>query len=42
MILPLAINSLRNRRVTAGLTVLAIALSGALLLGVERIREESR
>ncbi len=42
MILPLAIKSLRNRRVTAGLTVLAIALSVALLLGVERIREESR
>jgi putative ABC transport system permease protein len=42
MILPLAIKSLRNRRFTAGLTVLAIALSVALLLGVERIREESR
>jgi len=42
MILPLAIKSLRNRRFSAGLTVLAIALSVALLLGVERIREESR
>jgi len=42
MILPLAIKSLRNRRVTAGLTVLAIALSVALLLAVERVREESR
>jgi putative ABC transport system permease protein len=42
MILPLAIKSLRNRRFTAGLTVLSIALSVALLLGVERIRQESR
>jgi putative ABC transport system permease protein len=42
MILPLAIKSLRNRRLTAGLTVLSIALSVALLLGVERIRQESR
>src|SRR4030095_3447388 len=41
MILALAIKSLRNRRFTAGLTILAIALSVALLLGVERIREES-
>jgi putative ABC transport system permease protein len=42
MILPLAIKSVRNRRFTAGLTVLSIALSVALLLGVERIRQESR
>jgi len=42
MILPLAIKSLRNRRFTAGLTVLAIALSVALLLAVERVREQSR
>src|SRR6476659_6343550 len=42
MILTLAIKSLRSRRFTAGLTVLAIALSVALLLAVERIREESR
>jgi putative ABC transport system permease protein len=42
MILPLAIKSLRNRRLTAGLTVLSIALAVALLLGVERIRQESR
>ncbi|HWZ73540.1 MAG TPA: ABC transporter permease [Casimicrobiaceae bacterium] len=42
MIFPLAIKSLRNRRFTAGLTVLSIALSVALLLGVERIRQESR
>jgi putative ABC transport system permease protein len=42
VILPLAIKSLRNRRFTAALTVLSIALSVALLLGVERIRQESR
>jgi putative ABC transport system permease protein len=42
MIFPLAIKSLRNRRFTAGLTVLSIALSVALLLGVERLRQESR
>src|SRR5439155_19712815 len=42
MILALAIKSLRNRRFTAGLTVLSIALSVALLLGLERIRQESR
>jgi putative ABC transport system permease protein len=42
MILPLAIKSLRNRKFTAALTVLSIALAVMLLLGVERIREESR
>ena len=42
MIVELAIKSLRNRKVTAGLTVLSIALSVLLLLGVERIRHESR
>jgi putative ABC transport system permease protein len=42
MILSLAIKSLRNRRFTAALTVLSIGLSVALLLGVERIRQESR
>lgn len=42
MILPLAIKSLRNRRFTAALTVLSIALAVALLLGVERLRQESR
>jgi putative ABC transport system permease protein len=42
MIVPLAVKSLRNRRFTAALTVLSIALSVALLLGVERIRQESR
>jgi putative ABC transport system permease protein len=42
MILALAIKSLRNRRLTAALTVLAIAVSVALLLGVEHIRQASR
>src|ERR1700693_4224484 len=42
MIPSLAIKSLRNRRFTAGLTVLSIAFAVALLLGVERIRQESR
>ncbi len=41
-ILPLAIKSLYNRRLTAGLTLLSIALSVTLLLGVERIRSEAR
>ena len=42
MILTLAAKSLRNRRLTATLTVLSIALAVALLLGVERIRNASR
>ncbi len=42
MILALAIKSLRNRKFTAALTVLSIALAVLLLLGVERIRHESR
>lgn len=42
MIPALAIKSLRNRKFTAGLTVLSIALAVLLLLGVERIRHESR
>jgi putative ABC transport system permease protein len=41
-ILTLALKSLANRRTTALLTVLSIALSVALLLGVERIRTETR
>jgi putative ABC transport system permease protein len=41
-ILTLALKSLWNRRITALLTLLAIALSVALLLGVERLRHESR
>ena len=42
MIVDLAWKSLRNRRVTVALTVLSIALSVALLLGVERIRTQAR
>jgi putative ABC transport system permease protein len=42
MIAGLAWKSLRNRRGTALLTVLSIALAVFLLLGVERIRQESR
>ncbi len=42
MILALALKSLRNRKFTAVLTALSIALSTVLLLGVERIRHESR
>ncbi|MCW5620128.1 MAG: ABC transporter permease [Burkholderiales bacterium] len=38
----LAIKSLRNRRTTAALTVLSIACAVVLLLGVERLRHESR
>jgi putative ABC transport system permease protein len=42
MILALAVKSLRNRKFTAVLTVLSIALAVMLLLGVERLRSESR
>jgi len=42
VIFALAIKSLRNRRFTAALTVLSIALAVVLLLGVERIRSEAR
>jgi putative ABC transport system permease protein len=41
-ILALAWKSLLNRRFTAALTVLSIALSVALLVGVERLRTEAR
>ena len=41
-ILYLALKSILNRRFTAALTVLAIALSVTLLLGVERLRTEAR
>ena len=41
-ILSLAIKSLLNRRFTASLILISIALSVALLLGVERLRVESR
>lgn len=38
----LALKSLRNRKFTVGLTVLSIAMSVTLLLGVERLRTESK
>jgi putative ABC transport system permease protein len=41
-ILSLALKSLLNRRFTVGLMLISIALSVALLLGVERLRTESR
>jgi putative ABC transport system permease protein len=41
-IISLAWKSLFNRRVTAALTVVSIALSIALLVGVERLRNEAR
>ncbi len=41
-ILRLAWNSLINRRLTAALTLLSIALSVTLLIGVERVRVETR
>ena len=36
----LSVDSLKNRRLTAGLTILAIALSVFLFLGVEKVRTE--
>jgi putative ABC transport system permease protein len=42
IILRLALNSLRNRWVTAALTVFAIAVSVMLLLGVEKVRTGAR
>ena len=41
-IVRLAAGSVWNRRVTAGLTVLAVALSVAMLLGVEKVRRDAR
>ncbi|MCW9032595.1 MAG: ABC transporter permease [Rhodospirillales bacterium] len=41
-IVSLSVKSLANRRVTAGLTVFAIALSVMLLLGVEKVRTEAK
>ncbi|MBS35682.1 MAG: peptide ABC transporter permease [Thiotrichales bacterium] len=41
-ILRLALQSLYNRRATALLTVIAIALSVSLLLGVEKLRRDAR
>ncbi len=41
-LVPLAIRSAWNRRYTLGLTLIAIALSVALLLGVDRVRRDAR
>lgn len=41
-ILHLTLRSVRNRRLTAALTLVSIALSVALLLGVERLRNDAR
>lgn len=41
-LLPLALKSAWNRRYTLGLTLLAIALSVTLLLGIERVRQDAR
>lgn len=41
-LLHLAARSAWNRRPTLGLTLIAVALSVALLLGVERVRQEAR
>ena len=42
VLLSLALRSLANRRLTAGLTVLSVAVSVALLIGVDRLRTEAR
>src|SRR5207302_897711 len=42
VMLALAWKSLRNRRFIAALAVISIALAVALLIGVERIRDQSR
>ena len=41
-LLPLALRSLWNRRATAGLTVLSVAISVALLLSVRQLGEQAR
>lgn len=41
-IFQLAVKSLLNRRVTAGLTLLALAVSVMLVLGVEKLRTEAK
>ena len=41
-ILTLAIKSLINRRLTAGLTIFALAVSMMLVLGVEKVRTEAK
>ena len=41
-LLPLALKSAWNRRYTLVLTLIAIALSVTLLLGIERLRQDAR
>lgn len=41
-LLPLALKSAWNRRYTLSLTLVAIALSATLLLGIERLRQDAR
>ena len=41
-LIPLALRSAWNRRLTLGLTLVAIALSVTMLVGVERIRRDAR
>jgi putative ABC transport system permease protein len=41
-LLPIALKSAWNRRYTLGLTLIAIALSVTLLLGIERLRQDAR
>src|SRR5581483_7838063 len=42
ILLPLALRSLANRRLAAGLTLATVALGVALLLGVRQLRDEAR
>ena len=41
-LLPLALKSLGNRRLSVALTIATIAISVALLLGVQRLHDEAR
>ena len=41
-VLALSLGSIANRRLSVGLTVIAVALAVALLLGVERLRNDAR
>jgi putative ABC transport system permease protein len=41
-IMSLAIKSFRNRKFTAGLTILSIALSVVMLIGIEKLRHQAR
>ena len=41
-VLPLSLRSIANRRLSVALTVVAVALAVALLLGVERLRNDAR